>query len=464
MDYNDALEYFKVESKVESFVEDPTGIRIPGKNLREKDSHLHSSQISARELLEKPYNEVISRMQGLDNRTDEELLDIYDRALIMIKYLRNVENSVKLSANGLYGAMSSRFFKWYSHTVGSDITAEGRNAIQMSDKYTNVFFKKVWPTLTEFFVELKKEFPEITAESPVSIDFSEAYPCVIYADTDSLFLDLEPVIEAMKINSITTERLTEVINRIIEGPLMDMYQDMLRKYTENRNGKNHYIFELEGVFGKILFCAKKKYFGYYWSKDGNFIGNDKAIKLQGLELIQKKTPQRIKEILKKISYMCLSQKYIPISEFKKIIQETIKEFSDKPILDWAPAKRVTTFRKFVDIDETGHYFVNTGANAVVKGVVTYNNWVIDNGLTQKYTLVNRPMRVKTYYTTDPDYPCFAFPIEDDCPIPHELPEPDVMMNLEKIFFSPVRRMLAPIYGTGIDLLETNVPSDISSMF
>lgn len=448
----------------------------------ENSPDLNPDLRDARIAIEEPFSRFLKKMDTIEHiKNDRKALELLlDECKTLSIFYDATQLSTKTLANGMYGAVGAKFFRYYRKCVAADITAEGRNATKMMDVRTTEYFEspRGWVTNIDYFKRIKEEFSDIitATELKVVVAKSGKYNkgLGVYGDTDSVFYTLKPILDSLGVSENSDSfRICELCVDICMNPIAEIHRKLLDRYANNRNCENKQVFELEAILRRTIHLAKKKYVGSYFWKDGKFLIDSsydstpnayKNVKLKttGVELAQKSTPLIIKGYLKKYVYLMLSSKNVSDELYFKMAYAMTKEFIGMPIEVYAKARALGTFNNYHAINAKGEYYA-MGGDKATRGCIWYNNEVISRNLEQKYPLISQGSRIKHYVTSEGL--TFAYPIDDDCSFPSEFaPEPNVRENLDKMLFKPLGRIMCKITDADLTMLGSNQFQNKLSMF
>lgn len=235
------------------------------------------------------------------------------------KIYDNYQQSYKILLNSIYGIMAEKHFRFFNLDLASTITKSGQDLIRLAaDQVDDYMTDGTTEINTNFFkrVEEKKNY-------------------LLYIDTDSLFLWMEPFLKSKNIE-ITSENLLSEASKI-QNYLND---DLLRRYDKlhNIDSKNS-MFELENEFVMKRYYTlskKKKYASYILLQDG--VAPKKSVDIKGLDIKRSDFSEFTKNMLQDIVNMIL-------------FDESIN--SDK-IFDYVDKKR-NDFYKLIEQDDMSIY-------------------------------------------------------------------------------------------------------------
>ncbi len=121
-------------------------------------------------------------------------------------YYNSLQLALKLILNGSYGAFSTFYFILFHYQTGSSITSMGRCLTQYMTKCNEEYWYKLWHEDIELHKNLCiKNVKKIKDTVPVSI----------YADTDSLFVGMEPAIKNCEWQNILFDNLNKLKRKFI---------------------------------------------------------------------------------------------------------------------------------------------------------------------------------------------------------------------------------------------------------
>lgn len=391
------------------------------------------------------------RLQDLYSRTtpeelsklsDEDLMFIKDEAQIMYNFFNNMQLATKLLCNAIYGGLGTPKLRYYNFEVANDITAEGREVCKLMDNTANLYFKKLWSTDYELHKKLAEKFPtffeNITIGEP--LDVGQHLDFVIYADTDSNYVVFDYVFETLKLNpySLPTKETSDFITFFMREKLDPIYDDILTKFIGGRNGKNHMIFELEAVGGFGIWCAKKKYvFAKLW-EDGKYIADKGSLKVVGLEIKQKSASKRVKDILKVfVNTIFVRRGKLDSQTFFQMCNSVRKNLQDATVDELAKATKLNNYNKYILFEDENKIEYAPKTPMTVRGASRYNQFIRRNKLESIYPILKDDMFVKVFY--DETGQPFTYPADYECP--PTAPKISVDIQLEKLVFSPVKRLV-----------------------
>jgi len=149
-----------------------------------------------------------------------------------VDYYNAMQLALKLVLNGSYGALATPYFILFSEHVAGSITAQGRELTKRMDTDNEEYWFNLWHNDFELHSRMGlKNAKRIPDTEKVSI----------YADTDSLFVSFEPVINhcQWKNNFIDPTRMENITHKVL------ILEHRQKTIVKNPNIKSIHIDDLE---------------------------------------------------------------------------------------------------------------------------------------------------------------------------------------------------------------------------
>ena len=266
--------------------------------------------------------------------------------------------------NSGYGATAQSGFHFYDYRISEAITLTG----QLSDQHLAMLINKKFNSLLK----------------TTDIDY------VIAGDTDSLFLNVAPIVEKFYPNKSikeTTKFLDKFANEVCQPIInksVDELFDKMNAHTKVMASKR------EAIASKCLIRAKKNYAMYVHNSEGVDYDPPK-LKVQGLEIVRASTPKKCKVWLKE----CLALMFEKTEDdLKSRFLEIEQEFNKLPIEAISFPRGVSDIDKWVDAKKL--YKIRTPIH--VRGAILYNEYVekgaLANGDKVKFVYLKLPNPIK----------------------------------------------------------------------
>ena len=322
------------------------------------------------EMMEKIYTErVIYKKKMIQAKKDYEKSPSKQLEKDISKF-NNIQMARKIQLNSAYGAVGNQYFRYYNLLNAEAITLSGQVSIRWIENKMNQKMNKI----------LKTE----------DVDY------VIASDTDSIYLNLGPLVEGVykgreETDSVIVSFLDKVCSMELEPYIQSSYE-ALATYVNAYDQKM--FMKRETIANKGIWTAKKRYILNAWDIEGVRFAEPK-LKVMGIEAVKSSTPgacrDKIKECLKVI-----------MNEDEEDAQEFIAEFRDQfnelPIEDIAFPRGCNGINKWANKSS----IYSKGTPIHVRGALLYNYHNTKQRLTHKYPLIQDGEKIKFIYLKTPN--------------------------------------------------------------
>jgi len=323
----------------------------------------------------------------------------------------NIQMAKKISLNSAYGAIGNEHFRYYRLANAEAITLSGQVSIRWIENKMNGYLNKLLST--------------------DSIDY------VIASDTDSIYLNLGPVVDKFFGNrSDDKVRIVELLDKVCKDklePFIDASYEELASYVSAYDQKM--IMKRENIADRGIWTAKKRYILNVWDSEGVRYKEPK-MKIMGLETARSSTPQYFRDKLYAAFKIIISKTNDELISF---VNDVRTETSNRPYEEVAFPRGVNNLEKYKH--RTDIY--SKGTPIHVRGALLYNYYLKKYGIENKHQRIQEGEKIKFMYLKTPN------PIHENCiSFFAEIPEEfgiqkyvDYQTQYEKSFLDPLKNVL-----------------------
>ena len=326
----------------------------------------------------------------------------------------NIQMAKKISLNSAYGAIGNQYFRYYKLANAEAITLSGQVSIRWIENKMNQHLNKI----------LKTE----------DIDY------VIASDTDSIYLDLGPFVDAVfKGREKTTEDVVSFLDKVCD---MEFEKYISNSYEELARFVNAYdqkmFMKRENIADRGIWTAKKRYILNVWDSEGVRYEEPK-LKMMGIEAVKSSTPAPCRTMIKDALKIMMNGTE---DEVQKFIENSRKEFRKLPPEDIAFPRSASDVVKY----KAHSTIYSKGTPIHIRGALLYNHYVKQHKLDNKYSLIQNGEKIKFCYLKKPNIiheNIISF-IQD---FPHEIGLDkyiDYDLQFNKAFLEPLKIILDAI--------------------
>ena len=319
--------------------------------------------------------------------------------------LDNKQMAIKILMNSLYGAMSNEYFRYYDIRIAEGITISGQLTIRWAEKHLNQYMNEVLGTDNQDYV--------------------------IAIDTDSLYINMGGLVDKAKPKD-PVKFLDRVAEEKIE-PMLDLAYSKLKDYL---NGFDQMmVMKREVIASKGVWTGKKHYVLNVHNSEGVQYKEPK-LKMMGIEAVRSSTPAVCRLMFKDILKVILEKNE---HEVQAYIRDLREKFTNMPIEDIAFPRSVNRLPFYKD----SVTLFKKGTPIQVRAALTYNFYVDQHQLNNKYEKIYSGEKIKFCYLKQPNKVqsnVIAFPqiLPDEFDVRHHV---DYDTQFEKAFVEPVKSIL-----------------------
>ncbi len=226
----------------------------------------------------------------------------------------------------------------------------------------------------------------------------------VYADTDSVFVGMQPAIEAYN----WKHDPLDLVLFIADFRLQDWFKDELESYAKKYNVENLEDFELEQVSKNIIFLEKKMYVKNVVWEEGVFTDAETNIQAKGVDLVRSSSPAFARKHVYGILEYFFENPHATDKELVKRVKEIRDLFMLAPIEDISVSSSCNKYNEKIIDDQDSLKWVK-GTHVSVKAAGFHNYLLNKNSeYKQMYDTIKSGQKVKMYFTNSTINDRFAY--------------------------------------------------------
>ena len=322
------------------------------------------------EMMEKIYTErVVYKKRMIQAKKDYEKSPSKQLEKDISKF-NNIQMTRKIQLNSAYGAVGNQYFRYYNLLNAEAITLSGQVSIRWIENKMNQKMNKI----------LKTE----------DVDY------VIASDTDSIYLNLGPLVEGVyKGREETDEVIVGFIDKVCSMELEPYIESSYEALAEYVNAYDQKMFmKRETIANKGIWTAKKRYILNAWDIEGVRFAEPK-LKVMGIEAVKSSTPGACRDKIRECLKVIMNSDE---EDAQKFIADFREEFYELPIEDIAFPRGCNGINKWANKSS----IYSKGTPIHVRGALLYNYHNTKQRLTHKYPLIQDGEKLKFVYLKTPN--------------------------------------------------------------
>jgi DNA polymerase elongation subunit (family B) len=236
-----------------------------------------------------------------------------------ISKYKNLQLAKKVQLNSAYGALGNQYFRFFDIRQAEAITLSGQLSIRWIEMKLNSYLNKL----------LKSE----------GVDY------VIASDTDSVYVNLGPLVDMVygSKNQAQIEKIVDFIDKACTEkiePFIDKSYQELADYMNAFDQKMQ--MKREVIANKGIWTAKKRYILNVYDSEGVRFAEPK-LKMMGIEAVKSSTPMSCRDKIKESLKIVMNGNE---QDFQSFVGAFKKEFKTLPFEDIAFPRGVSELSKY----------------------------------------------------------------------------------------------------------------------
>jgi len=357
--------------------------------------------------------------------TIEELDNEISRLNSLKEEYFNLEQSIKIFINSIYGGVGSPWFECYNVALAEAVTLQGQDMIKFANNLLDDYFLNKWHVDKSLHNALSLTY----------VNQVQAKTIVIYNDTDSTYITMKPIIDSCDWKGDPIDFILKIKNLRLDKYIEAKFDDYAKKF----NTENLQVLELEKISYSALMVAKKKYIlDLAWKDPGIRSKPQEKIKPVGVEIVQGSTPPFSRKTLKGMLNKLFEQgKAMQYAEVVKTLKEIKKQFMLQDPNDISKTVAIGDYEKYV-LEDRKEIRLAEKCPINVRSASIYNNMLMNSKWKTKYNLIHTGDKIKYYYAKSEEE-VFGFLPGN---YPYEIaPEVDYDKQFEKVVVEPFNRFM-----------------------
>lgn len=290
----------------------------------------------------------------------------------MIAMLDATQQALKIVANGGYGAIGNKAFRYFDPNIAEGITLTGQMTIRFINDRMNVF-------LNDYFKTEKKDY-------------------VITTDTDSMYIYLDKLVKMNPQLKTVMEKVDFVDQFVKEKIEPYLTQEYLRLSEYVNASTNLMDMKREAIASRGIFRGKKNYIMDVYDNEGVRY-HEPLCKMVGVESKRTSTPMICRKELEECYKVILRSSNN--EDLLLRIEAFRKKFETEPVHVIAFPRGVNDIKKWFD-NNAPHY--KKGTPIHVKAAIIHNVIVSsDSELARRYEPIKEGSKIKWIYLKEPNH-------------------------------------------------------------
>ena len=287
-----------------------------------------------------------------------------------ISKFNNIQMARKIQLNSAYGAIGNQYFRYYNLANAEAITLSGQVSIRWIENKMNTYLNKLLKT--------------------------DDFDYVIASDTDSIYLNLGPMVEAVfKERKKDGESIVRFLDKVCQVEFEKYIESSYQELSTYVNAyEQKMVMKRENIANKGIWTAKKRYILNVWNSEGVQYEQPK-LKMMGIEAVKSSTPAPCRSAIKEALNVIMSGNESDVQDYIDKFRQEFESMSPEEI---AFPRGCNNIAK----NSSPATIYGKGCPMHVRGALLYNFWVKKKKLTHKYPLIQEGEKVKYVMLNTPN--------------------------------------------------------------
>ena len=329
-----------------------------------------------------------------------------------IGIMNNIQMSIKIMMNSLYGAMANQYFRYFDARVAEAITISGQLTIRWGEIVVNKYMNELLGT--------------------------EGVDYVIAIDTDSIYVDMSKLVYKVLGDKPDTQKAVDFLSKAAPKFEKKLDNGFVKLANKLQAPSQRMVMAREIIADKAIWIAKKRYIANVWDSEGVRFEEAK-LKMVGIESNRSSTPEACRDMIEAtLKTIMLGDEKLVQCEIASL-REKFKAMSPEQI---AFPRGISDLEKYQD--RAGLY--KSGTPIHVRAAILYNQALKDHDISNRYERIQTGNKMKFMYMKKPN-PIFenVFGFESVFPRESGLEKfIDYDLQFQKAFVDPIDNILTAI--------------------